>query len=68
MSLTSTGTTRPRVRRLLRIVTGIGIGDREAEEVEDAVAAGAVAHTTGAAAAATAEDGTKGPVAVLLSY
>ena len=68
MSLTSTGTTRPRLRRLLRIVTGIGIEDREAEEVaaeaEDAVVAAGAARTTDAAEAATeAEDGTKEHVA-----
>jgi hypothetical protein len=66
MSPTSTGTTRPRLRRLLRIVTGIGIEDREAEEAErvDAVVADGAADTTDAALAATAEDGTKRPVAV----
>jgi hypothetical protein len=66
MSRTSTGTTRPRLRRLLRIVTGIGIEDREAEEAEgvDGVVADGAADTTAAAVAATAEAGTKGRVAV----
>lgn len=59
MSLTSTGTTRPRLRRLLRIVSGIGIEDREAEEAqaEDAVVAAGAVHTTDAAEAAMEPEG-----------